>query len=548
MATPFVLNKQIVRNLVSSWLSDEAEINFVGFTLNNERSKATIFAPNGGVLSGSSFVEALFNECGCAIEWHFVEGDSFPGKECKVATATGPLNDLVFCERLAVDILSRAGGITTFAKRLQKGLADVAWKGSLKVGRSHTPGFGLIEEYAMLLAGVVLNRSSVYVRQCHAKAAGGIEKAVCKIRSIVDAGTKIEVECSNLADALKASAAGADMVVFHYVPVKELNSSVTQLKSAHPRVEIQVTANFDDSDLKTYALSNVDFLTSLKLTSGYPLLDFQVHYEAVSSETEPIQLKHEVAPNSTVPPPTQTTSQSPGPEPVNEIVSPTAPAPKKSRLNDDSQSGGSPKPGSKQNGTPTQISNSPASTLQSNTAKEQNQKRAQRNQRSQHNAQQRQSLNRSQSPGGMQLLQMTAPRFVSPNALQPRAQLGTTMNNPFQGMLSPNNSTNNLGLRLPGQSLPQRMGPGQSMNPGMLGSGPNVGAAFLGMQSSQSQQNAQQSSWQMMPGGAGSMMGGVGLGMRMGGPGSGNVINCRACGASNGPGSPFCRNCRVPFR
>lgn len=133
-------------------------------------------------------------------------------------------------------------------------------------------------------------------------------------------------------------------------------------------------------------------------------------------------------------------------------------------------------------------------------------------------------MNRSQSPGGMQLLQMTSPRFTSPNAQQSRAQLGSGMGNQFQGMLGSGNSANaGMGIRFPGQSLPQqRMS--QSMNPGMLGSSPNVSAAFLGMQSSQSQQNPQQQNWQMS-GGAGSMMGGIG--MRMGGPGGGNAMQCR---------------------
>lgn len=51
------------------------------------------------------------------ISWNAQDGDLIEDTECIVATVTGPLNDLLFCERLAVSVLSRASGIATFARR-----------------------------------------------------------------------------------------------------------------------------------------------------------------------------------------------------------------------------------------------------------------------------------------------------------------------------------------------------------------------------------------------------------------------------------------------
>ena len=70
--------------------------------------------------------------------------------------------------------------------------------------------------------------------------------------------------------------------------------------------------------------------------------------------------------------------------------------------------------------------------------------------------------------------------------------------------------------------MPQRM---PSNPPGMLNTNQPMGGGFLN--NIQPPHN-QPPNWQMIPGGPGGHpMGGIGLGMRVGGPGGQNVNNCR---------------------
>ncbi|VDP84975.1 unnamed protein product [Echinostoma caproni] len=136
---------------------------------------------------------------------------------------------------------------------MRKILGDVPWKGDLRVPHNLTPGFELVEEYAMLLSGVVSNSAPIFVRQSHAVAAGGVDK--------------------------------------------ELSSCATQLKNSHPQVQVQLNADFDEGNLKSYALSSVDFIATPKLSNGYSSLDFKVTYldrvdgvpETVTEITRPVQ-------------------------------------------------------------------------------------------------------------------------------------------------------------------------------------------------------------------------------------------------------------------
>lgn len=131
----------------------------------------------------------------------------------------------------------------------------------------------------------------------------------------------------------------------------------------------------------------------------------------------------------------------------------------------------------------------------------------------------RQSGQRAQTSGGMQLLQMTAPRFMSTNTPSPRPQNSLGQSNAATHVPSPLGQQNpsGLGMRSSGQQM-QRLGPS------MLGSGPNVAGGFLNMQPPQNQSPHSFA----IGGGGGPMMGGLGLGMRMSSPGGGTgLITCR---------------------
>lgn len=86
----------------------------------------------------------------------------------------------------------------------------------------HTPGFALVEEYAMFVAGVPSSRnlSSVLLPMSHIKAAGGVANAISNIRAKAGKNTQITVECENLDEAKAAARAGASSIRFENLTSK----------------------------------------------------------------------------------------------------------------------------------------------------------------------------------------------------------------------------------------------------------------------------------------------------------------------------------------
>ena len=122
-------------------------------------------------------------QVGCNIVWHLAEGASFE-PIAQVAEVTGPVRNILIGERTALNLIARASGIATYANKLATLAKEHNWKGRIAGTRKTTPGFRIVEKYAMLVGGVDTHRhdlsSMVMLKDNHIMAAGSITDAVKK--------------------------------------------------------------------------------------------------------------------------------------------------------------------------------------------------------------------------------------------------------------------------------------------------------------------------------------------------------------------------------
>ncbi|CAH8476780.1 unnamed protein product [Schistosoma bovis] len=275
MACPLVINKNSVKALAAWWLSNESSLNYVGLTPKSGRGKVYIDMHSPGIIVGMPFVDAILKESSCEIEWHVCEGQTVKSCPVRVATISGADEDIFFCENLVISVLSRASGIATLASRIQSILQEVSWKGTIYMPDRRTPGFGLVEEYAMMISGVSERKASVSVR-CQNMDAESLKSAIDEVRSRVGS-IPVHVACSRLDEACLAAGAGADILLTG-LSAKEILDIATQVKESFPEIQVIASGFFDDSDVKLCATRYVDHLTSLKLCNGYAFVDFQMAY------------------------------------------------------------------------------------------------------------------------------------------------------------------------------------------------------------------------------------------------------------------------------
>ncbi|VDN98454.1 unnamed protein product [Rodentolepis nana] len=279
----------LVKSILSAWLLEETSGNLSAYDLIAPNTVLVISLKDPAILSGIPHVQALVEHFDCIIEWHSTEGAATTANQ-KVATIYGAPSDLVRCELLVKTILSRASSIATYAKKFKDLLSELSWKGELVSPFVYTPGFALVEENAVFAAGVPSSRklSSFVLPSCHVIAAGGISQAINSIRSKAGVNASITLECSTYELALAGAKNGVNCVRFTNLNAKDLEKYSKLLKSAKSSLIIEASVDIDESNLKEFALPNVDVLTTPKLFNGYPTIEVVLRYE-VLKDSEQIQ-------------------------------------------------------------------------------------------------------------------------------------------------------------------------------------------------------------------------------------------------------------------
>ena len=109
---------------------------------------------------------------------NFQQTSTGPDDVTLAAVVRGPARCLLLGERPALNCLARASGIATRCSQL-KTIAEASdWHGEVAGTRKTTPGFRLVEKYAMLVGGVSMHRQDlsgmVMLKDNHVWASGSI--------------------------------------------------------------------------------------------------------------------------------------------------------------------------------------------------------------------------------------------------------------------------------------------------------------------------------------------------------------------------------------
>ncbi|KAF4324372.1 hypothetical protein BBO99_00003244 [Phytophthora kernoviae] len=256
-----------------------------GFVVGESPETALLLGKSAGILAGVPFFTQVFESLGCNVEWLMQEGDEVkideaPNGKVPVARVTGKCRQLLLGERTALNVLTRASGIATQARRSVDEARALGWNGHVAGTRKTTPGFRLVEKYALLVAGASTHRHDlsqmVMLKDNHVWAAGSITKAVHKAKQAAGFSMKIEVECRRLEEAQEAATAGADIVMLDNFEPELLKSTAAELKAQFPHLLIEASGGITPETLGQYVSPHVDIVSQGKLTQGYPCLDFSL--------------------------------------------------------------------------------------------------------------------------------------------------------------------------------------------------------------------------------------------------------------------------------
>jgi nicotinate-nucleotide pyrophosphorylase (carboxylating) len=215
------------------------------------------------------FVDKRMQFAGCSEDGALV----MRGKS--LAEVSGNLGKILTAERVALNFLQRMCGIATFTRQYVEAVRGSGAK--ILDTRKTAPGLRFLDKYAVTVGGGHNHRFGLYdgvlIKDNHIAAAGGISRALERVRRRISHTLKVEVEAKNLKEVKEALRSGADVIMLDNMSVGDMRKAVSLVGG---RVPLEASGNVTLANVRQIAETGVDFISIGMLTHSVPAADISL--------------------------------------------------------------------------------------------------------------------------------------------------------------------------------------------------------------------------------------------------------------------------------
>ena len=248
-----------------------------------------VVAKETGIVSGIEEITTLAAMMELKTKAEVAEGEEIKKGQI-IMKISGNARNILSVERTMLNLLSRMSGIATATKRLTEKLKKINSKAKITATRKTAPGLLYFDKKAIVAGGGDPHRlhldDMILVKDNHVAIVGGVEEAVKKAKQNCSFSKKVEVEVTNVADALKAVEAGADIVMLDNFSSKQVIETVKEFEKAgfFGKVMLEVSGGITEQNIIEYASIHVDLISIGTLTHSTRALDMSLEIESFEKE------------------------------------------------------------------------------------------------------------------------------------------------------------------------------------------------------------------------------------------------------------------------
>ncbi len=246
----------------------------------NAQNRARLLVKEPGILAGVEVAKAIFAEVDAAFVVDVLMNDGSAIKPGDVVlTVSGNARNILTAERLVLNCMQRMSGIATHTRQLVNLLEGT--RAQLLDTRKTTPNFRICEKMATKIGGAVNHRFGLYdmilIKDNHVDYAGGIEAAVTQaVAYLQETGRqlRIEIETRNRAEVEEVLRVGqVDVILLDNFAPDAIRDMVRLING---RFTTEASGGIDETNLRAYAETGVDFISSGALTHQVKSLDLSL--------------------------------------------------------------------------------------------------------------------------------------------------------------------------------------------------------------------------------------------------------------------------------
>jgi nicotinate-nucleotide pyrophosphorylase (carboxylating) len=236
------------------------------------KAKAVIVAKVEGVMAGLPVFKAVYSKGDSKVKVAPVINDGTRVKPADVlVNLEGPGISILSFERIALNFLQRLSGIATLTAAF---VAAVQGTGTVILDtRKTTPGYRVLEKYAVRIGGAQNHRQGLYdmllVKDNHIHAAGSISLAVRRARECYPA-LSLELEVKSLDQLKEALSLPVDIIQLDNMDLTTIRQSVALVNK---RVPLEVSGGVKLDTVREIAATGVNYISIGALTHSAPALD-----------------------------------------------------------------------------------------------------------------------------------------------------------------------------------------------------------------------------------------------------------------------------------
>ena len=274
-----MLEMEAVRKIIRRALEEDirsGDVTTAYALTGDETGKATALAKEDLVVAGLEVFRDVFRlrDPGLSFRTSLKDGDRVP-RGTVLAVVQGSLASILTAERVALNLFQRMCGVATLTRQFVDAAAGT--NAEILDTRKTVPGLRILDKYAVRVGGGRNHRYGLYdgilIKDNHIEAAGGIGKAVRRVRDRAPLLARIEVEAGTLAEVREALAAGADVIMLDNMPVDAMRKAVALIDG---RALVEASGNVTLVTVQAIASTGVDFISSGALTHSVRASDISL--------------------------------------------------------------------------------------------------------------------------------------------------------------------------------------------------------------------------------------------------------------------------------
>jgi len=282
------LPREIVKEKLKSFLKEDLGHGDVTdlLVMDGTVIEAEIVAKESGVLAGLEEVKLLLEEFGLKTEKLKEDGDRLKKGEA-ILRVIGDARTILALERTVLNFLCRMSGIATLTAKLVEMVRKAGFKTIIACTRKTAPGLEYFDKKAVRIGGGDTHRlhldDMILVKDNHIKVVGSVSEAIKRAKEKASFSKKIEVEVSNLAEALEAARVGADIIMLDNFTPAQIKETLLQLEKEGLRSKVLVEASggINEDNVVEFASTGVDILSIGMLTHSAKALDLSLEVRKV---------------------------------------------------------------------------------------------------------------------------------------------------------------------------------------------------------------------------------------------------------------------------